>query len=382
MIFMGSGMKETSLKKQMILVTYIAFLLFSILRFDVIKSIPKQLFDILSPFFIGVILAFVLNKPMALFEKLFSKIIKKKEVCRGLSILLCYILLFAVVIGIFMFIVPQLITNIKLFIDSLGLYMKQLEKSVTDITEKYDLENLDLDAILNEVKDVIKQISTALLNYVGNLVPRLFTVTSNIVSILFKVVITLVVSINILAGKETLLRQAKRIVFVYLPLKWALKINKVALLANDIFGKYIVGQLTEACILGGLCFIGMNIFKFDYSILISTLIAITALVPVAGAWIGGGIASILLALVSPVKAILFLIYLMILQQLENNLIYPKVVGSSIGLPGLWVIFAVTVGGGIFGFAGIMLSVPVVSLIYTLVKEDVRKKSSSAGRKKL
>ena len=155
----------------------------------------------------------------------------------------------------------------------------------------------------------------------------------------------------------------------------------VGCLVNDIFSRYLIGQVTEACILGGLCFVGMKIFRFDYAILISTLIAVTALIPVVGAWIGGGVSFLLLGLVSPINAVMFLIYLTILQQLENNLIYPRVVGSSIGLPGIWVIFAVTVGGGLFGFVGIMLSVPTMSVIYTLIRENVHFRLSRKEKRK-
>jgi len=367
-------MKDNSLKRQLIVVTYIAFLLFSILRFDIMKSIPPQVLGVLMPFLMGIVIAFILNKPMVLFKKLLGKIIKNEKICKGLAIMISYIIFFAIIIGVFMFIVPQLLENIKTFIDSLGTYIRKLETFIYTIAQEYDFENIDLQPIIGEVNGVIRNLSTSLLNYIANLVPRLVAMTSNMVSILFNVVITLIVSINLLAGKEVLLHQTKKVLFTYVPKKAALKIEEVAVLSNDIFGKYVVGQLTEACILGGMCLIGMRIFGFDYSVLISTLIAITALIPFAGAWIGGGISFLLLALVSPMRALLFLIYLLVLQQFETNVIYPKVVGSSIGLPGVWVIFGVVVGGGLFGFVGVMLGVPVMSIIYALVRADVNKKA--------
>ena len=371
-------MKDNSLKRQLIVVTYIAILLFSILRIDIIRSIFNQVLAVLMPFLLGIVIAFILNKPMMFFQKILRRIIKQEKACKGLAIIISYIIFFSVIIGVVMFIVPQLIKNIRTFIDSLGIYIRQLETFIYKIAEDYDLESLDLQYLFGELNGVIRNLSTSLLNYIANLVPRLVTMTSNIVSLIFNVVITLIVSINLLAGKEGLLRQAKKVIFRYLPKKIALKIEKVATLSNDIFGKYVVGQTMEACILGGMCFIGMNILKFDYSVLISTLIAITALIPFVGAWVGGGISFLLLALVSPMKAVFFLIYLLILQQFETNVIYPKVVGSSIGLPGVWVIFGVTVGGGLFGFVGVMVGVPVMSVIYALLKEDVNKKKVVQG----
>lgn len=367
-------MKDMSLRKRLILITYTAALLFLILEFDIIYGIFKNVTRVLTPFIMGIALAFILNKPMVFFINLYSRFIKKKGVSKALAILSAYLLFFAIIAAILLIIVPQLLNNIKNFMGSLSVYIRQIEKLSIEITEKYDLQSIDLSTIFDEIKDVIKNLSSWILTYIANLLPQLVTVTSNIVSVLFNLIVTIVVSINILSGKERLLRQGKEICYVYLPLKWAKRSEKVVRLSNNIFGKFIVGQLTEACILGGLCFLGMKIFKFDYAILISTLICVTALIPVVGAWIGGGIAFLLLALVSPIKAILFIIYLSILQQLENNLIYPRVVGSSIGLPGLWVMFAVTVGGGLFGLSGMILSVPIMSIVYALIKEDVSNKS--------
>ena len=258
---------------------------------------------------------------------------------------------------------------------NMGSYIHGLEQFAADLMDKYHISNANLENWFGELNEILSNLANWILNYVGSLIPRLVTITSNIVSVVYNLLIALVVSINILARKEVLLSQCRRVTYTYLP-KYAVKIEHVTRTGADVFGRYVTGQLTEACILGCLCFIGMTIFRFDYAMLISALVAVTALIPVAGAWIGGGVAFVLLALVSPMKAVMFIVYLVVLQQLENNLIYPRVVGSSLGLPGIWVIFAVTVGGGLFGLGGIILGVPVMSLIYTLVREDVQKKAQS------
>lgn len=364
-------MKDSDLRKKIIVITYAALLLFVVMKFEFVRGILGNVTHILSPFFLGIVLAFVLNKPMCFFERLLSKKIKKKGTVRGLSITISFLLFLLVIVAVFWFIVPQLVINANMFISRTTIYIGRIERWINEFNHKYNLQSVDLEKMFGQLTDLIQSVSTFVVNYIGDIVPRLITVTTNLVSFIFNLVITIVFAINLLAAKENILKQLGLLNRAYLPEKFAVKNEKVAIIVNDIFGKYLIGQVTEACILGGLCFIGMKIFRFDYAILISTLIAVTALIPVAGAWIGGGLSFILLALVSPLNAVMFFIYLTVLQQLENNLIYPRVVGSSIGLPGIWVIFAVTVGGGLFGLPGIMLSVPTMSVIYALVGENAK-----------
>lgn len=364
-------MKDTALRKKIILVTYACLLLFIVLKFDLVADFFHNVTSILSPFFLGVVLAFILNKPMKFFQGLLSKKIKKESVAKMLAITLSYVFFFLIIVAIFCFIVPQLVKNINLFISRTTLYIARMEDWLQEITTRYNLTSIRFEEVFSQLTDIIQTVSTYIINYLGDVVPRLISVTTNIVNVIFNLVITIVFSINLLASKEHILHQLEQLNQAYLPEKHSVRNKKIAVLVNDIFGKYLIGQVTEACILGGLCFIGMKIFRFDYAVLISTLIAVTALIPVAGAWIGGGLSFLLLALVSPINAVMFFIYLTILQQLENNLIYPRVVGSSIGLPGIWVIFAVTVGGGLFGLVGIMLSVPTMSVIYALIGENVK-----------
>lgn len=366
-------MKDLALKKKLIIITYAFLLLFLVMKFDFVRGIFRDVMHILSPFFLGIVLAFVLNMPMCFFERKLDKVIKNKGTRRGLSITIAFLILLLVITAVVWFIVPQLAKNADLFVSRTSSYLGRIEKWLITVSERFDLKSVDLQKTLGQLTDILQSVSTFVVNYIGDVVPRLISVTTNIVSVIFNLVITIVFAINLLAAKEHILVQIKQINEAYFPEKIAKKNEYVAAIVNDIFGKYLIGQVTEACILGGLCFIGMKIFRFDYAILISTLIAVTALIPVAGAWIGGGLSFLLLALVSPIDAVMFFIYLTVLQQLENNLIYPRVVGSSIGLPGIWVIFAVTVGGGLFGLAGIMVSVPTMSVIYALVGENVKKR---------
>lgn len=185
-------------------------------------------------------------------------------------------------------------------------------------------------------------------------------------------VIGLIFAIYLLIGKETLGGQVKRLMNHYLKPSWNEKIGYVLTIFDNSFHKFIVGQCIEAVVLGVLCMIGMSVLRLPYAMMIGTLIGFTALIPVAGAYIGAGVGAFMILTVSPVQALIFLVFVVILQQLEGNLIYPKVVGSSIGLPGVWVLAAVTIGGGIMGIPGMLLGVPSAAAMYQLIKNDLNK----------
>ena len=202
--------------------------------------------------------------------------------------------------------------------------------------------------------------------------------TGNIISMFVTLVLAVVFSIYMLAGKEKLLSQGRRLLRAYLPERWADRVSDVIQLTADIFSSFVSGQLIEACILGGLCALGTLFIQPDYAALIGVIIGVSALIPVAGAYIGAILSAFLLVMVNPVRALIFLIFLAVLQQIEGNVIYPRVVGTSIGLPGIWVLAAVTVGGGLFGLLGVLLSVPVASVVYALIKRDVRRRLTEQG----
>ena len=191
-------------------------------------------------------------------------------------------------------------------------------------------------------------------------------------------ILALVFSIYMLSGRDNLLRQCRRLVDAYIPKKIAVPLLDIVHLTSDTFSRFVVGQLIEACILGGLCAAGMLFIQADYAPLIGVLIGCTALIPVVGAYVGAIVSALLLLVVSPIKALIFLIFLVILQQVEGNVIYPRVVGTSIGLPGIWVLTAVTVGAGLGGIPGVLLSVPVASVLYTLLRRDVHKRLDGAS----
>ena len=221
---------------------------------------------------------------------------------------------------------------------------------------------------------ILKNALTWIASGIGGVMGSVFTVVSGVFSGEVTLLIGVIFSIYLLLGKETLFGQARKLCKTYLKSKTYAKISYVYHTFNDSFHRFIVGQCTEAVILGILCMICMLIFGFPYATMIGAFIGFTALIPVAGAYIGAAVGAFMILTVSPVKALLFLLFIVVLQQLEGNLVYPRVVGSSIGLPGIWVLTAVTVGGGVLGIGGMLLGVPIAAACYQMLRTDVKKRN--------
>ena len=257
------------------------------------------------------------------------------------------------------------------FAANLSSYLSQAQIWINEIMAWLHLEQLDLSQFGQTLKDFVNSLLAAL----STAVPQLLTLTSGLISVIVTMVLALVFSVYMLSGKDTLLGQCRRVLRAYVPPKICDVVLDVTALTADTFSRFVSGQITEACILGGLTFLGMLLLRLEYALLISVLIGVSALVPVVGAYVGAITSALLLVMVDPIDALVFLIFLACLQQVEGNVIYPRVVGTSLGLPGIWVLTAVTVGGGLFDLAGVLLSVPVASILYALLRRDVRKRLS-------
>ena len=209
---------------------------------------------------------------------------------------------------------------------------------------------------------------------IGSIVNSTISVVGSVVGGVINFFIGLIFGVYILVGKERLSSQAKRILRAYLKERNVERIRKVIKTADETFSSFIVGQCTEAVILGTLCAVGMLIFDFPYAVMIGSFIGVTALIPIVGAYLGASVGAFMIVTVDPLKALLFIVFIIVLQQLEGNLIYPRVVGSSIGLPGIWVLAAVTVGGGLLGIGGMLLGVPLAATVYKLIRSDVNERN--------
>lgn len=335
------------------------------------------LFSAASALIIGCVIAYVLNILMSFYEKHYfpknqSKAVEKSK--RVVCMLAAMLTLVAVVVLIIGLVLPELAACIRLLIaeipvaiDSAVAWLEETGLLATVMTE-------DAVASLMSInwQEKMTELISVLAAGVGGVAQVAVGAVSATVSVVAQFVIGLIFAIYLLVGKETLGGQMNRLMEHYLKPAWNEKIRYVVGIFDNSFHKFIVGQCIEAVVLGVLCIIGMTILRLPYAMMIGTLIGFTALIPVAGAYIGAGVGAFMILTVSPVQALIFLVFVVILQQLEGNLIYPKVVGSSIGLPGVWVLAAVTIGGGIMGIPGMLLGVPTVASVYQLVRNDLNK----------
>lgn len=342
-------------------------------RVGVVYGVVKGIF---SPFVLGAGLAFVLNVPMRAFEGLLKKI-KRQQLRRLIAVVLTFIALLLVVAMVFWLLIPQLIVTVNSLIPALQTFFTNAQVFVTDMLNKNpqlmdwviantNFENFDVAVFAEKMLSVF---SSSVSTIVGGAFSAISIVFGGVVDF----VIALVFSIYALFQKETLARQGRKLLYAFLPEKASDHIVRILRLSNSTFSNFLSGQCVEVCILGGLFAIAMAIFKMPYIPLISILIAVTAFIPIVGAFIGCIVGAFLIFVNDPLQAVIFVAMFLVIQQVENNLIYPRVVGTSIGLNGMWVLVAVAVGGELFGVAGMFLMIPVASVIYTLLREVTNKR---------
>lgn len=325
--------------------------------------------------FLGCGIAYVLNILMSFYEKhYFTKIqTPAMEKSRRILCMLAALLTLAAVIGLIIGLVlpevarcisllaseiPEAISELVIWLEKRGFLTAVMSEDAAKALSSIDWQKK------------IAEFLSVLAAGVGGVAQAAVGAVSATISMAAQILIGLIFAIYLLIGKETLKRQVNRLLDHYLKPSWNDKIRYVVGIFHQSFHKFIVGQCIEAVVLGVLCILGMSILRLPYAMMIGTLIGFTALIPVAGAYIGAGVGAFMILTVSPIQALIFLVFIVILQQLEGNLIYPKVVGSSIGLPGIWVLAAVTIGGGLMGIGGMLLGVPTAAALYQLIKNDL------------
>lgn len=325
------------------------------------------------PLLIGCVIAYIINILMSFYEKHYFPKSKNTQLIKSRRTV-CMLFAFVTLVVIFALlgklVVPELVACVELLIAKIP----GAAASAVDWLEKLEILPEDILATLQNVdwKSKIEQIVGVLTTGVSNVMGTAINVVSSVFSGIVTALFALIFSIYLLTGKEKLGSQFDRLMKRYMSRRVYSGTRYILSVLNDCFHKYIVGQCTEAVILGVLCAVGMLILGFPYATMTGAVIAFTALIPVAGGYIGAAVGAFMILTVSPMKALLFLVYIVILQQLENNLIYPKVVGSSMGLPAIWVLAAVTIGGGVMGITGMLIGVPVAAAVYRLISEDVNR----------
>ena len=363
-------MKFKTRKDILFIISYVAIIIFALVNFDKIINVLGYVINVLSPFIIGALLAFVLNVLIKFIEtKIFGKIKEGKvwkKIKRPLSITISLILVGLIIYFVMNLLIPQLRNSVSLFSETLPEY----KEDVIDILGKFDVG----EKTINKVSEYLDNFTKVITDYIKGNSKDVITVTTEVatslIAIISKAVIAIVFAIYIIAQKETLKRQFNKLMSAYLKPRTVNRINKYASMANTTFSNFVTGQCLEALIFGSLCFLGMLILRLPYATTIAVLLGFTALIPVFGAFIGTFLGAFLILMISPIKAIIFVVFIIVLQQLEGNLIYPKVVGKSIGLPGMWVLFSVTIGASVAGIWGMLVATPLFSVLYSIFSKII------------
>lgn len=336
-------------------------------HFDIVLQGAKFIFSLFLPFLLGLCIAFVFNVILKPIEKQFH--FKNKKINRVCSLVLTLFLVFGLVLFVMMLIIPELQNTIQLLIANIPAYQEQIVQWMNDFEFSKD--------IVNQVQEHQEQMNQSISNFIkgnsSNFLNLTLGFTTSLVSGIFNFILGIVFAIYILLEKEKYGKQTKKLLYACFPKKKAENIIDLGLHSHKVFSNFVSGQLMEAIIIGILCFLGMVILGLPYAPTISVLVGFTALIPVFGAFFGTAIGAILIFVIEPMQAILFIIFILVLQQIEGNLIYPKVVGGSVGLPSIWVMLAVTIGGSTLGIVGMLISVPLCSILYTMTKSIVNKR---------
>jgi len=338
----------------------------------------------LAPIIIGFAIAFVINIPVSVIERNLLKERKGRffgllhRFRRPISIAISFVVVIAILVTVVGIVVPQFtsaligaISKLQPLVEQLRVYLTEYEDEAPELVRWINSFNINWDGIKNQITNSLKNGIVPAVNFVTTAATSVFGTTTNLI-------LGIILSINVLSIKEKLARQAKSVVRAYIKGERAERIIEIGRMTQGMFTSFIGGQITEALILAGLCYVGMLIFRFPYAFLISVVVGVTAMVPIFGAWAATGIGAILILTVKPVMALWFVVFFVILQQIEGNMIYPRVVGTKVGLPAMWVLIAITIGGGTMGVSGMLLSVPTCAVVYTLIRESVKKRTGEKG----
>lgn len=373
-------LSKTTMRRIMLLIAFTVLLLVGIQRLDVVLDALGFLWGIVAPLFVGAALAFVLNVPMSALERrLFPRAGEKKgkkkgispALARAASLLLTFLLLALIILLLVLVVVPQLAESVA----SLGGYVAAAAGRFAVWAEKQFAAYPEITSRLENLSinwaELAKNLWDFLTTGVGSVVSTTISATMRVFSAISAGFISFIFAIYLLLQKEKLGLQCRKALYALLPERWAQETVRVCSLSHKVFSSFITGQCVEAVILGAMFFLTMTLLRMPYALLVGCLIAVTALIPIVGAFIGCIVGAFMLLMVSPMQALVFVVLFLVLQQVEGNLIYPHVVGSSVGLPSIWVLAAVTLGGKLMGVAGMLLFIPLCSVVYALFRDFIK-----------
>lgn len=371
------NLNKKDMKNLMLLILFAVVVYVGIQRADVLLVFARFMVGIAYPFLLGAAFAFVLNVPMSFLEKrLFGSAESKgkmKKLGRPLSLILSLILVVGVVLVVILVVVPEMgqtfmsvSSSIEAAIPRLQTWAVETFHNNKQIAEWIQNLEFDWNSIIGTAVDFLK-------NGAGNVLNSTVAMARTVVNVLMNFFIALVFAVYILLQKEKLTVQIQKVFYAFLSAKMVKKVLEVCSLSYRTFASFVTGQCLEAVILGTMFFVSMTLLRFPYAMLIGILIAFTALIPIFGAFIGCVVGTFLILVVDPMKGLAFIVLFLVLQQIEGNLIYPHVVGNSVGLPSIWVLVAVTVGGSLMGVVGMLIFIPLTSVVYALFRQTVYKK---------
>ena len=385
-------MERSSLKRGIILITYGIVLYLALSHLGLLADAGSTIMTVLRPVTIGVVLAYIINLLMRPMETRWLAAVWRRcprlaRCKRGICIVLSILGVLALITGLCFFILPQVGESLINLANSIPGYISDASDFFVGLESRLDMENDLIRYLWNEAEELLDQSGTLIKSFVGSAATWLLSFVTGLASGVINVFLGLIFAIYILADKEHLSYIYHRLLRALFKDNVRERIEYIVRKVDRAFGGFISGQLTEACILGGLCFIGLTIIGFfvggmPYSLLISVLVGVTSIIPILGAYLSAIPSALLILLISPIKALIFVVFLIVLQQFEGNVIYPKVVGGSIGISGMWVLLALTVGGNLMGITGMVLGIPAFAVIYALVREfcddRIRKKEAAAN----
>lgn len=371
-------LSKKTMQRLALLITFTLLLYWALTHTARAVQLVSTVLALITPFLLGACIAYVLNLLLRALERGYDRLLPRYvKARRGVCIVLSLLIVLDIVLAVILLIVPELEKTVETIRALSPVYWSKIGEwldALYALAAEYEIElpelRLDPAQITSAVQSFLSENAHGFLN-------QTVSGLSSVVGAVVNFFLALVFALYLLAQKETLGRQANAVLSAFLPAKHAERLRDFLSLADQTFRSFVTGQLTEAVIIATLCFIGMAVLKMPYAAAISVLIGFTALIPVFGAFIGTAIGAVLILVDTPIKALWFVLFIIVLQQLEGDLIYPRVVGRSVGLPGIWVLVAVTVGGAAFGILGMLFAVPVTSIAYTMLKRETERRLTAS-----
>ncbi len=360
-------------KGHFILITYAILLCFALLNSSYIWGFVNKWFAVLAPFIYGFVIAYLINFPYKFFQdKIFKPLFKNKRNNKKLINVSSMVSAYCVILGIFVFlmliIVPEIVSSLQQFFFNLPQYITSSSEFVDSIEKRFNIDILTYE----QTNKILNTVSGNIDRFTDTLFPSVFNFTKSFTLGIYNFAIGLIISMYLIGSKDKLINQLKLIIYTYIPKNTVNKTYQILRLSHNTFGNFLAGKVLDSLIIGILCFIGMKVLGIPYDLIISTLVGVTNIIPFFGPFIGAVPSILILLLVDPVKALWFTIFILILQQVDGNIIGPKILGNSVGISGLWIMFGVIIGGGLFGFMGMIIGVPVVAVLYTMISEHIKK----------